>query len=343
MTIIQKLQQLHIAGSIVVMPDFFVDRIIRLESKEKFFDALSEKAGRGGGSVRGVPTADVKGGNAVNIAYCLAKLGVKVSLFTIADEIGAAMIRQAFSQFGDRTTLRISSGRNGLTTAFEFPHEDTRVNVMVSDIGDNDSFGPDKLEADRAILKNADGVIIANWASNKRGTELAEFAFKNSPSAFHFIDPADVETRKQDFCDSLGRLASMTDCLSINENEYNSLAGALGIAQVLGSGFGADDVRAAAKAIAEKVGISTDLHTKAGSAWSNGKETAFAHAIKVDARTLTGAGDSWDAADILGYLAGLDSQERLLFANCCASLYVRDPHGEPPVMNKVYELLDRVK
>lgn len=345
MAIIEKLRQLGIGGSIVVMPDFFIDRIIRLESKETLFDALTEKAKRGGGSVRGVITADVKGGNAVNVAYCLAKLGVKVSLFTVADEIGSTMIRQAFFQFGDRATLRISSGKSGLTTAFEFPHEDSRVNVMVSDIGDNENFGPENLaaRADMAILKNADGVVITNWASNKKGTELAEFAFKNSPSAFHFIDPADIETRKQDFRDSLAKLAKMTDCLSINENECNSLADAMEIPRPLGSSIGADEVKAAAKTIAERVGISTDLHTTSGSAWSNGKESEFVHAIKAETRTLTGAGDSWDAADIIGYLAGLDPRERLLFANCCASLYVRDPQGEPPVMNKVFELLERVQ
>lgn len=345
MAIIEKLKQLSIVGSIAVMPDFFIDRIIRLESKEKLFDALAEKAKRGGGSVRGVPTADVKGGNAVNVAYCLAKLGVRVTLFTVADEIGAGMIRQAFSQFGDRVTLRISAGKCGLTTAFEFPHEDTRVNVMMSDIGDNASFGPERIdsEADRALLKNADGVMVVNWASNQKGTELAEHAFRNSPSAFHFIDPADVETRKKDFCNSLERLAGMTDCLSMNENECNSLADVLGLGHVLGSAYGADEVRLAAKKLAEKIGISTDLHTKAGAAWSNGRESVFVHTIRVDAKNLTGAGDSWDAADMVGHLAGLDPQERLLFANCCASLYVRDTQGEPPTMNKVFELVERVQ
>jgi ribokinase len=343
--IIEKLKQLSIVGSIAVMPDFFIDRIIRLESKEKLFDALAEKAKRGGGSVRGVPTADVKGGNAVNVAYCLAKLGVRVTLFTVADEIGAGIIRQAFSQFGDRVTLRISAGKCGLTTAFEFPHEDTRVNVMMSDIGDNASFGPERIdsEADRALLKNADGVMVVNWASNQKGTELAEHAFRNSPSAFHFIDPADVETRKKDFCNSLERLAGMTDCLSMNENECNSLADVLGLGHVLGSAYGADEVRLAAKKLAEKIGISTDLHTKAGAAWSNGRESVFVHTIRVDAKNLTGAGDSWDAADMVGHLAGLDPQERLLFANCCASLYVRDTQGEPPTMNKVFELVERVQ
>jgi ribokinase len=278
------------------------------------------------------------------VAYCLAKLGAKVSLFTIADELGTTMIRQAFSQFGDKVSLRIANGRNGLTTSFEFPYDDTHVNVMVSDIGDNANFGSERIssEADKTILKNADGVMVVNWASNLRGTDLAEFSFKNSPSAFHFLATADIETRKHDFRDSLVKLAGLTDCLSINENECNSLADALGFGRLLGPSYSANEVKVVAKRIAERVGISTDLHTKIGSAWSNGKETAFAHTIKVEAKRLTGAGDTWDAAAIIGYLVGLHPQERLLFANCCASLYVRDPNGEPPSMNKVFELVERV-
>jgi ribokinase len=343
-TIIEKLKRLSIVGSIVVMPDFFVDRIIKLQSKENLFDTLTEKAKLGGGSIRGIPTRDVKGGNAVNVAYCLAKLGAKVSLFTIADELGATMIRQVFSQFGDKVTLRIANGRTGLTTAFEFPYEDARVNVMVSDIGDNSNFGPDRIsaEADKSILNNADGVMIVNWASNLKATELAQFSFQNSSSAFHFLDPADIETRKHDFVDSLSELASLTDCLSINENECNSLTEALGLGRLLGPRSSADEIKLGAKKIAERVGISTDIHTRIGAAWSNGKESMFVYAIKVETKTLTGAGDSWDAGDIVGYLAGLDPQQRLLFANCCASLYVRDQDGEPPTMNQVFELVERI-
>ena len=73
-------------NSIVVMHDFFLDRIIKLKSREGFIDTLTEKTKFGGGSIRGIPTVDIKGGNAVNIAYCLARLGVKVTLFTISDE-----------------------------------------------------------------------------------------------------------------------------------------------------------------------------------------------------------------------------------------------------------------
>lgn len=341
---IEKLKQLRILGSIAVMPDFFVDRIIRLESKEQLLDALEEKARSGGGSVRGVPTADIRGGNAVNVAYALARLGARVSLFTVADDVGAAMIRYAFSQFGDRAALRIASGRHGYTTAFEFPHEKSRVNVMVSDIGDNESFGPDRISSqeDQSILKNADAVMVVNWASNRKGSELAEHAFKSSPSALHFIDPADISTRSDEFRDMLFRLDKITDCLSINENECNHLAQALGLDAPLAASYGAGDVKSAARKIAESVGVTADLHTRIGSAWSNGREVEFVHAVKVEPRILTGAGDVWDAADVIGYLAGLEPKERLLFANAAASLYVRDAAGEPPAMNKVFELVERV-
>jgi ribokinase len=216
---------------------------------------------------------------------------------------------------------------------------------MVSDIGDNANFGAERINSDeaRALLKNADGVMITNWASNSRGTELSEFAFRNSPSAFHFIDPADIESRKVEFSEALSKLASVTDSLSINENETKSLAEALKLDASLGPAFGPDDVKTCARMLSEKTGISVDLHTRAGSAWSNGHESIFVHAIKVQAKTLTGAGDAWDAADLLGYLAGLEPAERLLFANSCASLYVRDECGEPPTMNKVFELIERVQ
>ncbi len=74
---------------IVVMPDFFVDRVIKLRSREELFNSINDKARFGGGSIRGIPTTDIKGGNAANVAYCLSKLGVKVTLFTVADDIGA--------------------------------------------------------------------------------------------------------------------------------------------------------------------------------------------------------------------------------------------------------------
>jgi ribokinase len=334
-------------NSIVVMPDFFIDRIIKLNSKEDFIDALTEKAKLGGGSIRDMPTVDIKGGNAVNIAYCLAKLGAKVTLFTISDKIGAAVLRHIFSKFEDKVNLRIADGKHGLTTSFEFINEQGfKANVMLSDTGDNINFGPERVNSvdDLKILRNADGVVVVNWASNSSGTQLIEHAFKNSPKSLHFIDPADIETRRQEFLDSLTKIADIIDILSINENECNSLAKAIGFDSLIPSNnYDSEDVKNAAAKLAGKVGVSIDLHTRIGAAWSNGRETAFAKAIKVEPKTLTGAGDSWDAADILGYLAGLDTKERLVFSNAYVSLYIRNPLAEPACIKDVLELLERIK
>jgi len=331
---------------IVVMPDFFVDRVIKLGSKEEFFNSINDKARLGGGSIRGVPTADIKGGNAANVAYCLAKLGVRVALFTMADDIGAAILRQTFSRFGENVNLLVTSGRHGSTTAFELLNErDVRVNIMISDVGDNSKFGPDMVNSSDHLnyLKNSDATVVVNWGSNLKGTQLAEHAFKNSPKSLHFIDPADIETRKEDFRDSLKYIAEFTDVLSINESEYNSLAGVTGLEHLeLTREDIVDHIKDAVRQLAEKIDISVDLHTRKGAAWSNGKETSFVRAIKVDVRTLTGAGDSWDSADILGYLAGLNATERLTFANATVSLYLRSQNAEPPTSNEVFELLERI-
>lgn len=334
-------------NSIAVMPDFFVDRIIKLKSKEEFFEALNEKAKFGGGSIRDVATIDVKGGNAVNIAYCLAKLGVKATLFTIADDIGSAILKQTFSRFQDKINLRISKGKHGHTTAFEFmSNKSPKVNVMASDVGDNVHFGPDRIssEEDLKILKNSDGIMVVNWGSNFKGNQLIEHVFKNSPKSLHFIDPADIESRKYDFMNTLIEISKFTDILSINENECNSLSTAIGLEPLIPAydDYTIDNVKNAAKELARRVGISIDLHTRKGAAWSNGSETIFVHPIKVEPKILTGAGDSWDAADIVGHLAGLEPKERLLFSNAYASLYVRNPDGEPATLNEVFDLLDRI-
>jgi ribokinase len=52
--------------SIVVMPDFFIDRIVRLKSLTKdVFKVIQEKEKFGGGSIRDISSVDTRGGNAV--------------------------------------------------------------------------------------------------------------------------------------------------------------------------------------------------------------------------------------------------------------------------------------
>jgi len=332
--------------NIVVMHDFFVDRIIRLGSTTEIFCSLIEKTRVGGGSIReGISTIDIKGGNAVNVAYCLAKLGFKVTLFTVADEMGSAILNHTFSKLKDKVELVIKSGTHGLTTTFEFANEKgINVNVMLNSVRDNADFGPGRINSDDElrILQNAKAVAIVNWASNSKGTQLAEYAFKNSPKALHFMDPADFGKRKEEFRNTLTTIAEFTNVVSINENECNCLTQAVGLDSQLTRSEGEyshTDMKSVVKNLREKVGINIDLHTFMGAACSNGTDACYADAFKVIPRRTTGAGDCWDAADIIGYLVGLGTRERLIFSNACASLYVSNTCPEPPSMSQVLELL----
>ena len=61
MLVLERLKHYHDTESIVVMHDFSVDRIIKLESHTQLIDSLCEKANAGGGIIReGVTTTDVR-------------------------------------------------------------------------------------------------------------------------------------------------------------------------------------------------------------------------------------------------------------------------------------------
>ena len=108
--------------------------------------------------------------------------------------------------------------------------------------------------------------------------------------------------------------------LSINENECNLIVQAINY-NAFAETTTTENIKEYLKKFAKKTGISIDLHAKEYTAWSNGIDAAFFPTKRIQIRNLVGAGDSWDAADIVGYLAGLDSEERLFFSNMYCWLY----------------------
>ncbi|MGA7370918.1 MAG: carbohydrate kinase family protein [Nitrososphaeraceae archaeon] len=335
-------------NQIVTMPDFFLDRILLLQSQDEFFQSIVNKIRVGGGSIREILTVDRKGGNAANIAYSIAKLGGRVAFFTVGDQIARSVIETTFQIFGEKVEIIISDGIQGKTTSMELYDNvegKSKVNVMLSDVGDNADFGKARINSEThlKILNKADAVIVANWASNLKGTELMKFAFESSPKALHFVDPADFQLRKEEFIEILALLSNQIDVLSINENECNTLGSSLGLGTLLPwQSYSRQEIKDAALKLSKKIGLSIDIHTKLGSAWSNGKDSEIVPAIRSEIRTLTGAGDVWEAADVVAYLAGLDPIDRLTFANAASSLYVRNQSAESPSLEEVVELLDRI-
>src|ERR687898_998017 len=279
----EKLSKFDFCGNIVVLPDFFLDRIIKINSKDELFRAITSKTTIGGGSIREVNTFDIKGGNAVNVAYCLATMGLSVTLFTVADNIGTSILRTIFSKFGEGVNLQIKNGKHGSTTSFEF-HEDegTNANVMISDVGDNKNFGPEmiSLQSDLEVINSAKSIVLTNWGSNLKGTDLANYLFTNSPRSFHFLDPADIEIRKEEFRDTLKKLNHTIDVLSINENECTSLLKACSLDSQLSLGLHQiENVKLAVKSLSSEFGLKIDLHTRIGAAWSDGKDVQFVNSF----------------------------------------------------------------
>jgi ribokinase len=339
----EKLKQFKFDGNIVVLPDFFLDRIIKINSKEELFRMINSKTSIGGGSIRGANTFDIKGGNAVNVAYCLAKMGLSVTLFTVADDIGTSILHTIFSRFGASINLLIKNGKHGSTTSFEFhDNEESYANVMISDVGDNRNFGPEmiSLPSDLEILNNARCIVLTNWGSNLKGTDLAYHLFTYSPKSFHFLDPADIETRKEEFRETLKKLSYAIDVLSINENECTSLLKACNLNSRLSLDLNdIENLKKAAKTLSSELGLKIDLHTRIGAAWSDGKDVQFVNSFYTIPKRSTGSGDCWDAADLVGYFAGFDTTERLLFSNACASLYIGRREFEPPTMAEAVEFI----
>ena len=314
-----------------------IDRIIKLQSFDQFYEIAKEKEKVGGGAIRDIFLTDVKGGNAVNIAYCLAKLGVRVTLFTVADRIGKTILKEIFKGF-ENVNLNIFEGKQGNTTALEFSNHNFKgFNIMLNDVGDISQFGKDKIDSKetRQTLQKEDAVMVVNWGCNLKGTELLEYSFKNSPSAIHFIDPADIYLRREEFVKDIPRFAKFTDVLSINENEFNSILLAKGIDTKNIKSL--DMTRDNLIKLSCILDIKMVLHTKDFTMWTDGRQIESAYTFNVTPNIFTGAGDSWDAAYIIGCLLDMEERDKLIISNAYAAQYISNGLCEPP---GIYDLIN---
>jgi len=336
---------------ISVLPDFFIDRIIQISNMNNLIEIIENKIRVGGGSIRGLNSVDIKGGNAVNMAYCLARLGAKVDLFTVADKIGYSVLNSTFKKFNSQVNLHIKNGKHGLTTIFEFTNPSFSVsNVMLSDVGDNSNFGPESIESIADILQilySSSAVVLTNWASNLRGTDLLKYVFANSPNSFHFLDPADISERRFEFVQDLSANSKLIDLLSINENEYLQIISAL----LVNGGTSIPDKKNALSIIPTNLcesalflsnffNMDICIHTTIGSVLSDGLNTIFVHALSPSKiNIVSGAGDAWDAAFLFAHLLKFTNEEKLCFANLFAFLYLENFYNDPPSLQNIIDYI----
>lgn len=331
--LVDKLLRLRAQPKVLVLPDFFIDRIVTYGAElRQFLSDVERVARQGGGSLGFRRQSLIRGGNAANTASALATLGAKVWLATRTSRLGLELLKLWMPRGVDLSLCR-GDGEASMTVSIEVEVEGRLCNIMISDPGSLASYGPEELsEGFHEALRKVDYVCVLNWTSNRRGTELAEYVLTQARrlgSAKTFIDTGDPSQRALEIKDLVERVfkPSLVDALGVNENEARWYASQLG--------EGLNDPIQCARRVHQGLGLRVDLHTLAYSASFSREGEACVPCFKVRPLRATGAGDVWNAANIYAWDLGLEPWERLVFANAAAAIYVSDPEGLHPSIEEV--------
>jgi sugar/nucleoside kinase (ribokinase family) len=338
---------------VVIMPDFFLDRLINLEWDVNCFSKnIDNVARKKGGSLDGIAQVDLRGGNAINTASALAALDAKVTPIVCTTKLGLQMIRfHLRSRKADLSHIKIFNEAS-MTTAIELKTEKGKVNIMLRDVGALASFGPQHLNCeDFRAIENADYVCLFNWAGTKRfGTELARTVFhhaKTKGKGKTYYDTADPTPNKQKMPELAKKIlqSKHVDILSVNENEAVSYAAQIdGKTKRLQKNMQFEELaKESARTLASHLSARIDLHTTSFSATFTKKGETVVPAFEVPVLRATGAGDAWNAGNILGDAHRLSDDCRLALANAVAAYYISSPNGTHPTRKQLAKICERLK
>lgn len=338
--------------SVVVMPDFFHDRLLNIDTDYHTFDKrIKDVLQRKGGSIDGIDHKELTGGNAMNTASALNALGVSVTPIICTDSAGAEIIQYRFRSCMDLSHVK-KMPRSSMTTALEFEIGEDRVNVMLRDIGSLADFGPDNLDLeDYNAIEKADCVCVFNWAGTRRqGTELARTVFKhakNKGKGLTYLDTADPTPNREKIPEFVENVLTKDylDILSVNENEAFSFASQHDN-RIRCKNIEEPNSQAAiqaAKILSLHLRCRIDLHTTKISATFTREKETIVPAFRVPVLRATGAGDAWNAGNILACILKLPDYYRLTIANAVAALYISNEEGKHADKEQLINFLESAK
>jgi sugar/nucleoside kinase (ribokinase family) len=306
---------------VVLMPDFFVDHFLLFESFERDFSRILNIYKQGGGNVPGVIQRINQGGNAANTALALSKLGPKVHLICKTDRLGKHLLEFFFKNTKIDLSGVKTDGEIAITTAMEFGKNHS--NVLIGDTGSVSNFDFDVLnEADLHKIKESNLTGVVNWSLNKCGTSLARkvFEFAKKYDVKTFMDTGDPSHRRDEIPYLIKNVISdkYLDIFGMNENEL------MHFTNVPPTDSQQEQLELAKK-LKKSINARIDLHTSSFSCTVDKKCTVIPTLKFPNIYRATGAGDTWNAGNIFGELIGLNTSERLLFANILAGQYISSP------------------
>lgn len=325
-----SLKDIHI----VLLPDFFLDHFLSITDAANIETQIRRLARQGGGNYPNVPQFVQQGGNAANTALGLARLGAHAHLICRTSPFGHHLLTYFLGRAGVDLTHIKTDGALAITTALELG--DSRANVMLGDPGSVADFTPDILtENDYDCIATADLVAVVNWNLNKYGTRLATevFQYAHRHHVKTFFDSGDpspklneVPTLVQDVL-----MTPLVDIFGLNENELRHYSGHKPVSQ--------EEMLAAAHSLKQRMTARVDLHTASFSCSLDGSTTVMPTEKLCAIVRATGAGDSWNAGNLLATHLGFPPRERLAFANLVAGLYISSSNAQPPVLDDVVRYL----
>jgi len=335
-----KLQTIFNGIKSTTLADVFIDRIVKVPDLDKLVKDAKAKSAVGGGSIRGIKQTEIVGGNATNIAYALVKFGSETELFAIGDEFTRRLLDLRFQEF-DNIKINMLKGKPGFTIALETDHNNDS-NIMISDVGGIEKFnGIDITTNYLKIIEESDIVIISNWASNLDGNQLVNEIFSAAKGSIRLLDFADLSTstsRLQGLMDNM-KNNKIIDVISLNENECRILGKFLDLKKISVE-YTINEIKTMAADISSILGTIIDIHTPIGSCSASNGDVEFVESFPVKPMILTGAGDVWNAINILGLKKELSTINRLNLANAAAASYISEFHNGDFSLLKVEDLLE---
>jgi len=340
---------------VVVMPDFFLDRLISWNGNiRRFSRNILAVANRKGGNIDNVAQMDLKGGNAVNTAAALTVLGTNVFPIIYTSKFGLNLLKLYFQSLNVDLSYVKVNGAASITTALEFEYQGEKRNVMLRDLGSLREFGPNDLsKRDFTLLEKTEYVCVFNWAGTRRyGTELAQTVFghvKARGRGITYFDTADPLSNRPDVPRLVKKVLlrhKLIDVLSLNENEAITYAKYVIPKQMAKlqnkHKFLPTLAKECGKILSQKFTSRIDLHTTTYSATFTKNKNTIVPAFNVKALRATGAGDAWNAGNIYADANDFQTDIRLTFANAVAAYYISSPNGEHPRIPQLHEFLQKI-
>lgn len=268
------------------------------------------------------------GSSSVIFACGATRLGLRVGFVGVVgdDEFGQFMLRGMAARGVDVSAVRIDPAiQTGVTVSLSTPAD----RAMLTYAGSISALRAE--DVDRALLDRTRHVHVSSFylQDGLRAGLPRLLAYARGQGRSVSLDPGYDPRERWDA--GLQETLAQVDVLLPNQVEAAAIAGP-------------QRPEAALRALARRVPTVAVKLGAQGAIARQGAEVARAAPPAVDTRDTTGAGDSFDAGFVYGFLAGWPLERTLRLACACGALATRVPggtHGQPTLSEALAAMGER--